>query len=73
MCTKMDHRLNQIIVLVDNLINVCHICQHKREESSRIGCLLIEMKENVMNPNVFVITTVKEEIFAFVNAALQMT
>jgi hypothetical protein len=31
------------------------------------------MKENVMNPNVFVITTVKEEIFAFVNAALQMT
>jgi len=68
MCTKMDHHLNQITMLVDNLINVCHMCQHKREGWSKIGYLLIEMKDNVINPNVFIITTVEKEIFAFVNA-----
>jgi hypothetical protein len=49
------------------------MCQHKKEGWSKIGCLLIEMKDNVINPNVFVITTVEKEIFAFVNATLQMT
>jgi hypothetical protein len=70
MCTKMDHHLSQITVLVDNLINVCHMCQHKREGWSRIGRLLIEMKDNVTNLNAFVITTVKKKIFAFVSAKL---
>jgi hypothetical protein len=44
------------------------MCQHKREGWSKIGYLLIEMKDNVINPNVFIIATVEKEIFAFVNA-----
>jgi len=38
-----------------------------------IKCLLVEMKDNDTNPNNFVATIVKKEIFAFVIMTLQMT